>query len=214
VTDDGSSGGNSATTKRDLAIGLTVGGAIFSALLGANALAVSTNSHPVYVADQLIIAFWIVTLLLVSVSVYLGVDERAERTAEAATRDGWGPRVARWRRTRLRAGRLSWLRRGAWACVAVGSLATAAALVIAPLGFARDMDHARLHLTDRGLQGLRTLCGSSVNADDVVGQLRTKTLQDEFVVFHFDAPTTKCGSADVDIAREDIISFREDPSGR
>src|SRR5437762_13138219 len=37
--------------KRDLAIGLTVGGAIFSALLGANALAVSTNSHPVYFAD-------------------------------------------------------------------------------------------------------------------------------------------------------------------
>ncbi|MFL5925738.1 MAG: hypothetical protein ACJ77E_02235 [Gaiellaceae bacterium] len=214
MTDEGRSDATSATTKRDLAIGLTVGGAIFSALLGANALAVSTNSHPVYFADQLIIAFWILTLLLVSVSIYLGVDDRPERKPKAGRENAWQSRLARWRDTRLQAGRLSWLRRAAWACVAIGSLATAAALVIAPLGFARDMDDAQLHLTDRGLKGLRTLCGGRLSAEDVVGKLRTQTLQNEFVVFHFDATAKACASADVDIARADIISFREHPRGR
>jgi hypothetical protein len=108
-----------------------------------------------------------------------------------------------------------WLREGAWAATALAGLVTAVVLLLTGFGFTRDTDHVRLLLSKTGMKSLRTLCG--VHADHIDGIIRTKTLQEEFVIFNFEEnskPETKPEEAcenSVDIPRADVVGIQEVP---
>jgi hypothetical protein len=68
--------------------------------------------------------------------------------------------------------------------------------------------------TKNAVNVLRTLCGRNVHAGRIDGTIRTKTLQEEFVIFDFNKkPKTRCENS-VDIPRADVVGIQEDPPVR
>jgi hypothetical protein len=101
------------------------------------------------------------------------------------------------------------LRQAAWVATTVAAVATGIVLLLPSFNFSRDVDHGYLLLSRSGLRHLQALCGRSV-ANRVYGQVRVKTLQDQFVVFNFDNPPNQCHTS-VDIPRGDILEIQENP---
>jgi len=105
-----------------------------------------------------------------------------------------------------------WLNISAWIAAGVAGVVTAGVLLLTGFGFTRDTDHVRLLLTSGGLHSLQALCGPNVDASNIDGTLRTKTLREEFVIFDFEKRLkTGCRNS-VDIPRADVLGIQEDPS--
>jgi hypothetical protein len=105
-----------------------------------------------------------------------------------------------------------WLKIGAGVSAAVAGAVTAGVLLLTGFGFTRDTDHVRLLLTPGGLHDLQALCSRSLQADHIDGTIRTKTLQEEFVIFDFEKNLRTGCSNSVDIPRADVLGIEEDPS--
>ena len=169
------------TSKRDLTLVLSAVGAIFAGLVGTNVLDTSSSSHYMGWADHAAVVLWLPALLLLALCAYRSPIEN------------------------------TWLRRGAWAATGFAGLVTAVVLLLTGFGFTRDIDHVRLLLTTDAVHNLQTLCGSNVHAGRIDGTIRTKTLQEEFVIFDFaKRSNTRCGQS-VDIPRADVRGIQEDP---
>ena len=167
--------------KCDLTLVLSAAGAIFAGLVGTNVLDVGTSARPMVWADHVAVAMWLPALLLLAFCAY-----RSPSVDE-------------------------WLRRGAWVATGAAGLVTGGVLLLTGFGFTRDTDHVRLVLTGNAVSNLQTLCGRRVGADRIDGTIRTKTLQEEFVIFDFDKRLhTRCVQS-VDIPRTEILEIQEDP---
>jgi hypothetical protein len=171
-----------ATAKRDLTLVLSAVGAIFAGLIGTNVLDLATSARPMLWADHAAVVLWVPALLLLALCAY-------KSPAEAR-----------------------WMRKGAWVATGLAGFVTAGVLVATGFGFSRDTDYVRLSLRPDAVQVLQTLCGGSVHAGDIDGTLRTKTLQEEFVIFDFAKKLHSGCKNSVDIPRADIRGVREDPA--
>jgi hypothetical protein len=167
------------TSKRDLTLVLSAVGAIFAGLIGTNVLDTGTSAHYMEWADHTAVVLWLPALLLLAVCAYKSPAETKQ------------------------------LREGAWVATAVAGVVTAVVLLLTGFGFTRDTDHVRLMLTKSGVTDLQALCGPVAVNGHVDGTIRTKTLQEEFVIFDFKHPMT-CEHS-VDIPRGDIADIQEDP---
>jgi len=157
-------------------------GAIFAGLVGTNVLDTSTSAHYMVWLDHVAVFLWVPALLLVALCAY-----RSPRASHA-------------------------LNVSAGIAAGVAGVVTAGVLLLTGFGFTRDADHVRLLLTSGGLHNLRALCGPNVDASHIDGTIRTKTLQEEFVIFDFEKRLkTGCGNS-VDIPRSDVLGIQEDPS--
>jgi len=159
-------------------------GAIFAGLIGTNVLDTGTSAHYMVWADHAAVVLWLPALLLLALCAY-----------ESPTAN-------------------KWLRRGAGVATALAGLVTAVVLLLTGFGFTRDTDHVRLMLSTNGARDLQTLCGPVVESGHIDGTIRTKTLQEEFVIFDFKKPKhphpMTCAHS-IDIPRADIADIQEDP---
>jgi hypothetical protein len=170
--------------KRDLTLVLSAVAAIFAGLVGTNVLDTGTSAHYMVFADHAAVVLWLPALLLLALCAYMRPPVNI------------------------------WLRRGAWVATGFAGLVTVCVLLFTGFGFTRDTDHVRLLLTKNAVNVLRTLCGPNVHAGRIEGTIRTKTLQEEFVIFDFNKePKTRCENS-VDIPRADVVGIQEDPPVR
>ena len=144
------------TSKRDLTLVLSAVGAIFAGLIGTNVLDTGTTAHNLVWIDHAAVVLWLPALLLLALCAYKSPTEN------------------------------KWMREGAWVATALAGMVTAVVLLFTGFGFTRDKDHVRLLLSTSGVSNLQTLCGPVVHGDHIDGTIRTKTLQEEFVIFNFE----------------------------
>jgi hypothetical protein len=170
----------SPTSKRDLTLALSAVGAIFAGLIGTNVLDTDTTAHNLVWIDHGAVVLWLPALFLLALCAYKSPSEK------------------------------KWMREGAWVTTALAALVTAVVLLFTGFGFTRDKDQVRLLLSTSGASNLQALCGPVVHDNQIDGTIRTKTLQEEFVIFDFKKASMMCGHS-VDIPRADVVGIQEDP---
>lgn len=172
----------SPTSRRDLTLALSAVGAIFAGLIGTNVLDTGNSARWMGKVDHAAVVLWLPALLLLALCAYKSPTEN------------------------------KWLRGGALVATALAGLVTAVVLLLTGFGFSRDTDHVRLMLSTNGVSNLQRLCGPVVHGEHIDGTIRTKTLQEEFVIFDFEkhSKAQKCGHS-IDIPRADVVGIQEDP---
>jgi hypothetical protein len=100
------------------------------------------------------------------------------------------------------------LRYSAWIFAGAAAILTAGVIFVTGFGFTRDTDHVRLILDHNTADRIKQMCGLPIPSDQIKGEVRTKSLGSDFVIFDFDNKTSR-GCKTVDIPRRAVLGFQE-----
>lgn len=136
----------------------------------------------------------------------MGNSEPAMRVADHVTQAIWIPLFLLFAYLTVRPESKT-LRDAAWILAGIAGFVTAGVVVFTTFGFTRDRDYVLLRLDAYTRQVVTHVCGR-LRHKGLVGNIETKSLSSEFVIFDFSHNAgRRCET--LDIPRSAVVVFRE-----